>query len=50
MAKIYNSTVRIRLPSADAALAMRDTLDVDEELQPAKITRELTTDGIFLIA
>lgn len=49
MAKLYNSTVRIRLPSAKAALAMKDSLDVDEELQPAKISRELTVDDMHLV-
>jgi hypothetical protein len=49
MAKIYNSTVRILLPSADIASVLRDALDVDDELQPAKITKELNVDDVYLV-
>ncbi len=47
--KDLHATVRISFPSGDAAEAVRRALDVDEELQPNRVTRTLTTDGSILI-
>lgn len=49
MEKIYKCTVRIRLPSNEHAVIMRDALEVDEELQPARITRELVAEDSSLV-
>jgi hypothetical protein len=49
MDRSYTSTVRIRLPSGEAAAILRDAIEVDDELQPTKITRTISADGSDLV-
>ncbi len=49
MSRPFNVTARIKLPSAEAAHILKASLDVDEELQPGRVTRELATEGSTLI-
>jgi hypothetical protein len=47
--KGLSATVRIAFPSERAASAVRRALDVDEELQPGRVTRTLSTEGPVLV-
>jgi hypothetical protein len=47
--KDLSATVRICFPSERAAGAVRRALDVDEELQPERVTRTLSTEGPVLV-
>ena len=39
----FSSTIRLQFPSSKAALVVKQCLEVDEELQPDKITKEFET-------
>lgn len=47
--KDLSATVRIAFPSERAASAVCRALDVDEELQPQRVTRTLSTEGPVLV-
>jgi len=46
---IYTSQLKIRLSSNKNAIYIKNCLEVDEELQPLKISKEFAVDGDTLI-
>lgn len=46
---VYNSTIRITLPTEEYATIMKESIDVDKELQPDKVLRVLTVEADALV-
>ncbi len=49
MRKEYSSTITIAFPSNKEAEIIKSVLDVDDELQPQRLSRTLTVEGNELI-
>lgn len=47
--KPYQSSLKINLPSNELAQILYETLNVDEELTPNKLTRDLKVEDHYLI-
>jgi hypothetical protein len=47
--KDFHSTVRINFPSPNEAWIMKSVLEVDEELQPQRLSRTFEIEGNQLI-
>jgi hypothetical protein len=47
--KDFHSTVRINFPSSNEAWIMKSVLEVDEELQPQRLSRTFEIEGNQLI-
>ncbi|GAA5898253.1 hypothetical protein JCM8208_000197 [Rhodotorula glutinis] len=46
----HSLSLRIPLPSPDAALLVKRVVDVDKPLRPRELTRDLTLEGHVLVA
>ena len=47
--KPYQCTLRINLPNERHAMIIKDCMEVDEELQPLKVSKQFTIAGSTLI-
>lgn len=49
MSKEFKGQVKLLLPSHSAAQIMKQVLDVDEELQPNRMSREIEVQDNYLV-